>query len=227
MKPTTATEKLNSLSTQIDFILKLNADFEEFAIKQIEALHTQLDKQLSRNASNENLQQSIENIKQLLNGHLEEVKQDANDIADSVTQQREMISNARLLPDGAKKDELVKLVIEQADLPGGLEWQQFQQKVLELELERRKGFKDYVDDISQAIKEGDVIELEAFLEEQALEDAQARGCNEGDCQDDDCLNCENQDFDEEEVAALFKQLQKPYGEQPDKTDTTTASDDDA
>jgi hypothetical protein len=188
----TSSEQLQALSQKILFISQLSADFESHVQDEITKLHILLDKVATTSASEQNLQASIEHIKDLLAVHYEQAKNENNDLSEQLEEHKKVIKQLQAKADGPQKDELINLFFSDLELPQDESFEQYKIRLLKLELERRKAFKEYLDDIASAIQEGDYLELEAFLEEQTMEEAAERLCDDGHCQDEECFNCNDQ-----------------------------------
>lgn len=192
--------KLSNLSEKIAFMLKLNADFEKYARTSFEGVARELDAFLPRTDSERNISDCVENIKVIFEEKMLEIESELQDVVDALNHHRELLISVASIPAGTKKDELVLLLLEEAGVEEELDV--FKKRVLTEELERRKSFKSFIDEILETIQDGDVIELEAFLEHELLKESAAKF-------DEDEDSLPEESFDENEIANFLKQLKEP------------------
>lgn len=195
-----ASEKLQNLSLKIDFMFKLNTDFENFAEKSFQDLFLGLEKFLARTDSEVSVDHCIENIKMILQQRLEGIVDEHKDLIDSLLHYRELIESVAKIPTGERKEELATMLLDEAGAEEELET--FKKRVMQDEIARRKEFKEFVDEIQETIQEGDIIELEAFLEHELLKKSAEKFA-----EDEEEFGEEN--FSEEEVAKFLNQLKDP------------------
>lgn len=207
--------KLSNLSEKIDFMLKLNTDFEKYARTSFEGVARELDAFLPRTDSERNISDCVENIKVIFEEKMLEIESELQDVIDTLNHHRELLVSVASVPEGAKKDELVLLLLEEAGAEEELDV--FKQRVLTEELERRKSFKSFIDEIQETIQDGDVIELEAFLEHELLKQSAAKF-------DADEDSSSEEGFDENEIANFLKQLKEPISLQQTEADPQDPAD---
>jgi hypothetical protein len=191
---------LSEMSLKIDFILKLHSDFENFAQSQMKSLAKLLEKHSSRKDSEINVADCVENIQQLLNQNLEDIQSNLREGVQALTHHRSMAESIQKIGQGPRKEELTQLFLAEAGAVEELEV--FKTRVLKEELERRKAFKAFVDEIEETIQEGGIIELEAFLEHELIKQSAEKFADEEDETEPD--------LEQHEIAKFLKQLTEPY-----------------
>lgn len=195
-------QDLLELSKKLDFLLKLNTDFISYSHDEIVRLSKKLDKAASQPDSDGNVAEAVARIKVMLEHNVNEIEQESHDSIESLERNQKIISALDGLDSGNRKSELITLFVQESGESENFE--AFKVRVLKEELERRKSFKTFIQDIEQTVEEGGSLELEAFLEEQLLNQAHKHLSQEEDLSDhEDELN-------DEELKNFFEKFKDPY-----------------
>ncbi len=194
--------ELLELSKKLDFLLKLNVDFINYSQEEIARLSTLLDKAALKPDSEGNIAEAVARIKVMLEHNISEIEQESHDSIESLERNKKIVSVLDALDSGQKKNELIELFAQEI---GEVEpFESFKIRVLKEELARRKSFKSFIQDIEQTIEDGGSLELEAFLDEQLLNQA-----HQSLSQDEDSIDCQ-EDLSEEELKKFFEKFKDPY-----------------
>lgn len=197
-----ANSELLELSKKLDFLLKLNADFISYSHDEIARLSKKLDKAVCQPDSDGNVAEAVARIKVMLEHNISEIEQESHDSIESLERNKKIITALDGLDSGNKKSELITLFVQES---GDTEnFDSFKVRVLKEELERRKSFKTFIQDIEQTVEEGGSLELEAFLEEQLLNQAHKHLSKEDDLIDKD------DELSDEELKIFFEKFKDPY-----------------
>ncbi len=206
--------ELEAVTSKINLLLKLNTDFEHYAHTQIKDLIEFLEKHEAKYSTDDTAKLALEHIKQILQQHLNEIIQETQDSLKSLENYRSMAASLVKLSEDPRKKELIELFLQEAGKKESLE--SFQKRTLKQEIDRRKTFKNFIDEIRDTISEGGIIELEAFLEDQLLKESQKQfgfpnsENHENSYKEKNEENNESNEYDSENIKNFFEKMKNPY-----------------
>lgn len=198
--------ELSQLSEKIDLLLKLNEDFAQFGNSEIARVCGTLEKVNVQTDSEANIGEAVERIRMMLDYNAKEIQKDAKATVESLERNRQIIEALDELEEGERKEKLVELFVEDAGQSEDIDT--FKKRIASEEIDRRKDFKQFVQEVEESIQDGDIIELEAFLEEQLVEQAEQKFAED---------EREDESITDEDVAGFLNSLKEPF--EKDKNDS--------
>lgn len=109
-----ANPELAQLSSKIDLLLKLNADFAKFGQTEIDRVCQVLEKTTIKTDSEANIGEAIERIKLMLEYNAKEIHKEAQSTVESLERNRQIIEALDQIEEGERKTKLVELFVEDA-----------------------------------------------------------------------------------------------------------------
>ena len=180
-------EQINLLVQETDFLLGKQKEVKDFFQKEYVVIYDLLTKEQEKAEQVKKAEAvaSCQRIRDLLKEQENDVVKELDDDIEFLQEQLKALTQVKDLGDSEKAKELSKLILDE-EKPV-TDFETFQKEVEEEMVEAQKSFSSMIEDISAAIQEGGITELEAFLEAQLAEDDHD---DDEEC-DDDCSSCDD------------------------------------
>ncbi|MBM3887050.1 hypothetical protein FJ364_03905 [Candidatus Dependentiae bacterium] len=190
--------RLQTLIEQTQFLLDRQVEAKNTCSDAFVSLLNRIDEKLK--TSNASQAKRLQNVHELLSGQAEQLMQDTEGDIDFLKDQLKALTDITKVADAKKAKELLAMLIDPSEEVLSIE--EFKNSVVDELAASQEGFNLVIDDISSALEEGDLANVEAMLEQLVMATADEDGdddeddeleedgcCGSGACSSGGCGSC--------------------------------------
>lgn len=180
--------RLQALIEQTQFLLARQVEAKATCSAAFTSLLSQIDKKLK--ASNAAQSKRLNHVHELLSGQAEQLMEDTEGDIDFLKTQLKALTDITKVTDAKKAKELLNALLDPSEEV--LPTEEFKQAVIEELAASQEGFNLVIDDMSAALEEGDLANVEVMLEQLVMATAEEDDEDEDDDHDDED-DCDDED----------------------------------
>lgn len=191
-------KRLQALIEQTQFLLARQEEAKETCSTAFSGLLDRIDKKLKASAADE--AQRLQRVHEILSGQAQQLMQDTEGDIDFLRDQLKALTDITKIQDQARAKELLGMLIDPSEeiMPTA----DFKQSVMEELAASQEGFNAVIEDLSAALEEGDIKNIEVMLEQMAAsaaedaeddedeEEEEDGCCGSSSCAPGGCGSCE-------------------------------------
>lgn len=154
--------KLNTLIEQTSFLIDKQKDAMQDCIEMFNDLLSTVDAQMKKAPKNSELAENLTQVSDLIGEQLKLIKEDAQGDIDFLKEQLEALQSIKAVDDPKKAKALLEAIIDEDEEIK--DTAVFKKEVTEESVASRQGLATMINDIKDAIKEGNAKEVVLYLE---------------------------------------------------------------
>lgn len=181
--------RLHALIEQTQFLLERQVEAKATCSAAFTSLLSQIDKKLK--ASNAAQSKRLHHVHELLSGQAEQLMEDTEGDIDFLKTQLKALTDITKVTDAKKAKELLNSLLDPSEEV--LSTEEFKRAVIEELAASQEGFNVVIEDMSAALEEGDLANVEVMLEQLVMATAEEDDEDDEDDDHDDDDDCDDED----------------------------------